>query len=559
MNELFPKLSLHGRTNDKLLFSFSSCKTDEQSTTILNAEFMYSQLIVNILTQIEPMSSDQTQFVELCKNEYRHDNYELRRIDSFILQYKPMDALLWYTRDSFVYRLLNKAFRLKNIDLLFLFRFFIRDLYHQLQELSSSYEQNDILRVYRGQSLKPDEFKRLKSYVGGFISLNGFTSTSRRRSLAELYAGQNGVLFDIECHPCHLTSSKTAKTPYGDISSVSEYGISEAEVLFIPGSIFRIDQIENNDSSISIFKLILIADDDINYPLQQLHRHIQERLLDEESNGAKLIRLGTLLQDMGMRDKAGQYYRKLLEINDDKEDVTDYVRYAMEMYDNEKPNDETLDCFLKELEKLRQTSHENHQTIINCHGLIGLTYHRRGNIPLALEHHHTALHLALDDDSDPSLIAVQYQALASVYQTQGNYRLALENYQHSLVIREKCLPQYHVSLADSYKNIAHIYHYMKNYEESLNYHMKTLEIQVHCLTSIHHDLGFTYWKIATNYQSLKKYEQAKEYYQKGFDIFQKNYADNDEILRKMEDIMKHNETLLLDDQTALSTEKSSVY
>ena len=37
-------------------------------------------------------------------------------------------SLLWYTKDSFVYRKLNEALRLQNIDILFLFRFFFHSI-----------------------------------------------------------------------------------------------------------------------------------------------------------------------------------------------------------------------------------------------------------------------------------------------------------------------------------------------------------------------------------------------------------------------------------------------
>ncbi|CAF1201581.1 unnamed protein product [Didymodactylos carnosus] len=366
VTELFPKLSLHGRMQDRLLCSFSDFTADEQSSTKLNVEFMYSQLIVDILMQITPLSTDQKQFIEMCKNEYRNDKCALSRIDEFVLKYEPKYASWWYTCDSFVYRLLNKAFRLKDIDMLFLFRFFIRDLYEQLQELSYSGEPENVLRVYRGQSLKPDEFERLNSSIGGFISLNSFISTSRHRTLAEVYAGPTGVLFEIECHSLHLSSKEATKRPFGDISSMSSFGDTEAEVLFMPGSVFRLDDIKSDNSNISVIKLILIANDATNYPLKQLHQYMQNHLLHEENNWAKLIGLGTLLKEMGKRDKAGQYYRKLLDFSSEKENVTDYVRHAMDMHDNEEPNDEQLNCFLKELVKFRQNFPENDRNIINC-------------------------------------------------------------------------------------------------------------------------------------------------------------------------------------------------
>ncbi|CAM4852394.1 unnamed protein product, partial [Rotaria magnacalcarata] len=83
-------------------------------------------------------------------------------------------AVWWYTRDSFVYRLLNKALRVQNIDLLFLFRFFIRDIEVQLKQ----YQCSSLVRVYRGQLMSTDELDQLKMSLGEYISVNSFFSLS---------------------------------------------------------------------------------------------------------------------------------------------------------------------------------------------------------------------------------------------------------------------------------------------------------------------------------------------------------------------------------------------
>ncbi len=66
-----------------------------------------------------------------------------------------------------------------NIDLLYLFRFFIRDLRMQL-------ERNQCLshiRVYRGQHMSKEEIEFLKNSVGHLISMNSFLSTSLNQNV----------------------------------------------------------------------------------------------------------------------------------------------------------------------------------------------------------------------------------------------------------------------------------------------------------------------------------------------------------------------------------------
>ena len=70
-------------------------------------------------------------------------------------------ALWWYTRESFIYRILNKALRIQNIDLLFLFRFYIRDIEQQLHK--NRYQSS--VRVYRGQLMSHEELEFIKKFI----------------------------------------------------------------------------------------------------------------------------------------------------------------------------------------------------------------------------------------------------------------------------------------------------------------------------------------------------------------------------------------------------------
>ncbi|CAF1565124.1 unnamed protein product [Didymodactylos carnosus] len=61
-------------------------------------------------------------------------------------------AIHWYTRGSFVYQILNKALREQNIDMIILFRAFIRLLHSELQEKQKHISEPN-LRLYCGQAM----------------------------------------------------------------------------------------------------------------------------------------------------------------------------------------------------------------------------------------------------------------------------------------------------------------------------------------------------------------------------------------------------------------------
>ena len=87
-----------------------------------------------------------------------------------------------YTRETFLYRTLNRALREHDINLLLLFQFLIRDIYQQFQQLQSNQFPLSFNRVYRGQLMSEDEIARLMSCEGQLVSMNPFLSTTHDRN-----------------------------------------------------------------------------------------------------------------------------------------------------------------------------------------------------------------------------------------------------------------------------------------------------------------------------------------------------------------------------------------
>ena len=106
---------------------------------------------------MKSIENDKQQLIQLCEKEYQTNNKELIFVREFEKDYRADKALWWYTRNSFLHRMLNKALRVQNIDLLFLFRFVIGDIYQQLKQ----YQQQSPICIYRGQVISIDELNTL--------------------------------------------------------------------------------------------------------------------------------------------------------------------------------------------------------------------------------------------------------------------------------------------------------------------------------------------------------------------------------------------------------------
>ncbi|CAF3939960.1 unnamed protein product [Rotaria sp. Silwood1] len=134
--------------------------------------------------------------LDISRQQYIGNNEELSKIADFEANYTADKAIWWYTRNSFLYRLLNRALRTENFDVIYKFRSFIADLHQQLKRMHPAYvdrifssEDTQIFYVYRGQRLFSKDFEKLKQNINGFVSMNTFLSTTTQSSVALIYSG----------------------------------------------------------------------------------------------------------------------------------------------------------------------------------------------------------------------------------------------------------------------------------------------------------------------------------------------------------------------------------
>lgn len=135
--------------NDTPVTILAPASTGQESNT-LNAMFMYCQLLKETFLGMDYDEDAKQALIELCKREYAGDERGLCIIDEFQRNYNKHRATWWYTRDSFVYRMLNRSLRTHDIELINKFGFYIKDLHQQLEGLQYTLPQEKFT-VYRGQ------------------------------------------------------------------------------------------------------------------------------------------------------------------------------------------------------------------------------------------------------------------------------------------------------------------------------------------------------------------------------------------------------------------------
>ena len=502
----------------------------DQSTTGLNGNFIHSLLLIDVLIRMKSIESDKQQLIQLCKKEYQTNNAELILVREFEKDYRSDKALWWYTRDTFLYKMLNKALRVQNIDLLFLFRFVIGDIYQQLKQ----YQQESPIRVYRGQVMSIDELNTLRQSINNFISINSFfsTSTNRHKALhflnsSEITSDLCRILFIIDADP-RVVKSK----PFADISSLSEFS-NECEVLFMIGSIFRLIKIEKmKNEKVVMIHMELCGDDE--HDLKELFDHMKNKYGggNEEVN---LHSFGKVLYRMGKYDLAEKIYHRLLsELPPNDPSLGDLYWNLGVVTSNKSAYDSSLEWFQKSLVIHERKGSSNYVNIGNLYNWIGNVYRGKHELDRALENYQKAIELFRNaNNEDHPSMANFYNNIAIVYYEQKKYTEALDFYKKSLSIQKQHLPSNHPDIASSHNNIGNVYSDLNKYDLAMEHHQQSLQMNLKSLPGDHPNIATSYNNIAAIHEKKREWKQALELFEKALNIYQHAFSSQHQNVLKV--------------------------
>ncbi|CAF2983911.1 unnamed protein product, partial [Rotaria sp. Silwood2] len=318
-NQVFAEVVKQIELIARQLLAFSSFEQKQRTTKDLtkeSASFLWFQVLVDALKKMPTNKNSFKSMLTMCRNYYGTQKKYEADINEFESKYIPSNAVKWYTRDTFLYRLLNKALRTEDVTSLYVFRTFIVDLCNQLEaEFGKLKVNEDELILYRGQQMSETEFEKLQHNEHNLISTNGFFSTTRGKHIATNFAKTSStradltpVLFEI------CASTKLEKVVFADITSLSEYA-SEQEVLFSIGTVFQIDK-AGYDPNDKMYKVNMTATDEGSKNVA--------KLVNRSSDSGRRMLFGELLLDMGKYTESQKYFEKMKEeINADDAEIAD--------------------------------------------------------------------------------------------------------------------------------------------------------------------------------------------------------------------------------------------
>ncbi|CAF4660015.1 unnamed protein product, partial [Rotaria sp. Silwood2] len=306
-------LSNSEETMDDAPLIFDTFKTisGQRSFCDLSSEslkFLLFQAMMEILIRRTYTEDDIKHMWNLCYQDCKHDCKQAKKVRTFQAAYGPEKAINYYTQNSFLYRLINRAFRLEDTDRIFQFGCYLADLHEQLKNLAN--EQRNTGRqysktFYRGKRFSADVIQKFKDNEHHLITMNGLFSTTKDFNVSTAFAGIEGhhngyhrVIFEINVNEAAANLIR----PYANVRDVAAIQ-DENEVLFFMGSVWKIQSVTEYDNNVWYIVLDSCADYDA-----ELITYIEETRRD-----CSYLILGNILRELGDYVNAKNSYMRMLE------------------------------------------------------------------------------------------------------------------------------------------------------------------------------------------------------------------------------------------------------
>ncbi|CAF1597254.1 unnamed protein product [Rotaria magnacalcarata] len=509
------------------LVAFNLFEQKQRTTKDLtkeSASFLWFQVLVDALKKMPKNKNSFKSMLTMCKNYYNTRKKHLDEIAEFERDYKVSDAVKWYTKESFLYRLLNKALRTEDVTSLYLFRTFIVDLSSQLEmEFEKMKLKEDELIVYRGQQMSESELNKLQHNEKNLISTNGFFSTTRRKDIAMGFAKTSSartdltpVLFEIRA------STKLGKVVFADITSLSEFA-REKEVLFSLGAVFQIVKFEY-DNTDNMCKVHMAATDEGSKDVA--------KLVNRTSDSGKRMLFGELLLDMGKYTESQKYFETMREqMNSDDTEVADIYHNPGRAYGYKGDFKKALENFNRAYDLRSRTPVTSDYSLPDALNSLGVIYGEQGEYGKAKKRFNDALtmveqHQTSDTKSKVLHIAQSHSNLGWIHFLKGEYQQALGFHQQSLNSRKQLLGDDFLLLADNYSSIGAVQHALGQFDKAMENYNIGFKIRQLNLPSDHPSIASIYQAIGAVHHESGRYDDALENYKHALDIRAKALGPN---------------------------------
>ncbi|CAF2889481.1 unnamed protein product [Rotaria sp. Silwood2] len=397
------------------------------------------------------------QLLHLCREYYYENKVELQRIDEFEKSLMASDDTLvqWYTEDTFVQRLLKKAFAHNDFEILIPFQAYIVDLRNYIKskfETSDEYKKGENVTFSFTTRLSHDQLNQIKQNVKQLLALKGFLLCNRSCQKAIPAAWNDRKNCDKKFSAVFLLKVDTR------MGATKYCNVSDDRVLLDMASVFTIDDI----TSLGLTEL------DTAYCVQLTATNDGEKLARKYHDSQKEIcgdsfEICHLLLSSMNAENGSKYFEHLL-VTDSGGAMEDLLAARAFTYTTADPSVAIL-LFSEAIQMQQHDEPPKKRDYVCTSKMLGDCYLASGETLKAMAIFKAALNYAQENQLDNYIMQAQLVCrIGQCYEKTGRFNTALMQYETACVLDAKA-PKSEYSTGPGYLlSIARIFSHQERYD-----------------------------------------------------------------------------------------------
>ena len=482
--------------------------------------FTYCQLLKETILCQDEESDLKKDMLAFCRIHYVDNQEEIHQIDEFEKSFVDSDSIQWYTRHCFLTKILSRAFRTQEIDLLFKMRYFIQCLHKQIQSIAVK----EPITTYAILDVEQETIRKFQENINGLVLFRSFLPTTFERPVPIDYQNkdtQRYLVFSIRLEPDCAANIQQLR-----------FSDCKIDVLINIDTVFRVISYDRNENGVQTVNLEFVPHNDAHF--QQL----TESLRKEIKAPVVILQLTKLLlktdhywesdyitesiyQDRSFEGdntllaSLAAAHRLLGNVNETKRDF-EAARYQ----------------FCKSSRAFRLFLPYNHSMISPTYNNIGSMFYLDDQHERAIKFHEMALQCQFKASSpDMDAVATYSANIGAVYIDQKKYMEAVTHLERAATIIKKggSKEDNTKRLISVFQKIATCFWRSNEPKKALEYYKKTLDLQLSLPNPLPHPLSVTCYNLSTAYASIGDYDKAVEYAKESVDYLKKHSPDDPEL------------------------------
>ena len=475
--------------------------------------FAYCQLLKETMLDDDEESDLKKDMLAFCSTHYADNAAVLREIDEFVSSPAEKDTMAWYTRVCFVTKILSRAFRTQEIDLLFKMRHFIQCLHTQVRALALAQP----ITCYAVLDVNDETTAKLRDSVGGLMLFRSFLPATMERPKVDT---RRSVVFALRLEPGRAANIEKLRS--------SDYPFN---VLINLDTVFRVVSIDKDGDGVQTVELQSVSPDDAHF------QRLTESLRKETEANVVILRSTRLLIKTDHYWEADYLVESIYQDRSFENDATllNSLAAAHHLLGNVNEGNRDFEGARRQLFKsiraFRLFAPPTDAVLSASYNNSGSMFYQEDLNEQALKFHQMALQCQLKASSlDIDAVAIYASNIGAVYIDMEKYGEAMKHLKRAVIIREKMPkkdnPTHMIALL---QKLSGCLWKMGEVKEALKCYKDTLELQLKLPNPADQPLSVTYYNLSTAYAQDGDYDNAVVCAEKSVECLKRISPDHPEL------------------------------